>query len=95
MLGALGFQLRKLARAARMSKQGTNLEEAMSKAGVGAWPQARDEARKQMKHLGWNRLDKVYDWLLEIDSGLKGGNPLPDRLQIERLIVRLARPRPG
>jgi DNA polymerase III subunit delta len=91
LLGALGSQLRKLARAARMCKQGMNLEEALSKAQVASWPQARDSARKQMKHLGWNRLDKVYDWLLETDSGLKGGNALPERLQIERLIVRLAR----
>jgi DNA polymerase-3 subunit delta len=67
----------------------------MTKAGVASWPQARDSARKQMKHLGWGRLDQLYDWLLETDAGLKGGSPLPDRLQIERLIVRLARPRPA
>jgi DNA polymerase-3 subunit delta len=93
LLGALGYQLRRLARTARMHKQGMNLEEAMSKAGVGNWPQARAAAQKQMRHLGWNRLDKLYDWLLETDSGLKGGSPLPERLQIERLVVRLARPR--
>lgn len=93
LLGALGHQLRRLARAARIHKQGVALDEAMSKAGVASWPQARTSAHKQMKHLGWNRLDKLYDWLLEIDSGLKGGNPLPERLQIERLIVRLARSR--
>jgi DNA polymerase III subunit delta len=93
LLGALGSQLRKLARAARMTRQGVNLEEAMTKSGVAAWPQARDSARRQMKHLGLNRLDRIYDWLLETDSGLKGASPLPDQLQIERLIVRLARPR--
>ncbi|HJZ91941.1 MAG TPA: DNA polymerase III subunit delta [Gemmataceae bacterium] len=93
LLGAIGSQLRKLARAARMHKQGMPLDDALSKAGVPTWPQARDAARNQMKHLGWNRLDKLYDWLLETDSGLKGGSPLPDRLQIERLLVRLARPR--
>ena len=93
LLGAIGFQLRKLARVARMHKQGQNIEEAMTKAGVPNWPQARDSARKQLRHLGLNRLDKLYDWLLELDSGLKGGNPLPERLQLERLIVRLARTR--
>jgi len=93
LLGALGFQLRKLARAARMHKQGMNLDEAMTKAGVPAWPQARESTRKQLKHLGWSRLDKVYDWLIELDGGMKGGNPLPERLQLERLIVRLARTR--
>jgi DNA polymerase III subunit delta len=93
LLGAFGSQLRRLARAARIHRQGVALEEAMTKAGVATWPQARDSARKQIMHLGRNRLDKLYDWLLELDLGLKGGNPLPARLQIERLIVRLARPR--
>src|SRR4051812_28137035 len=91
VLGALGSQLRKLARAARMYKQGTPFDEALTKAGVPTWPQAREAARKQMRHLGADRLYKLYDWLLETDAGLKGGNPLPDRLQIERLVVRLAR----
>jgi DNA polymerase-3 subunit delta len=93
VLGALGSQLRRLAKAARLNKQGMNLEEAMTKAGVASWPQARESARKQMRHLGRNRLEQLFNWLLETDSGLKGGNPLPDRLQMERLIVRLARSR--
>jgi len=91
ILGAMGSQLRKLARASRMFQQGVPFEEALTKAGVPTWPQAREAARKQMRHLGKDRLNRLYDWLLETDGGLKGGSPLPDRLQIERLIVRLAR----
>src|SRR5262249_10972085 len=91
VLGALGSQLRKLARAARMFQQGVPFDEAPNKAGVATGPQAREAARKQMKHLGKDRLNKLYDWLLETDGGLKGGSPLPDRLQLERLVVRLAR----
>lgn len=94
ILGALSAQVRRLARAARLHKQGANLEEALTNAGVASWPQARDGARKQLKHLGMNRLERLYDWLIETDSGLKGGSPLPDRVQLERLVVRLARPRP-
>lgn len=93
ILGALSFQIRKLARAGRMYRQGLNIEDAMTTAGVPGWPQARDSARRQLKHLGVNRLDKLYDWLLEVDGGLKGGNPLPERLQLERLVVRLAKSR--
>jgi DNA polymerase-3 subunit delta len=93
LLGAIGFQLRKLAKTARMYAQGIPVDEALTKAGVPNFPAARDGAKKQMKHLGRARLDKLYDWLLELDSGLKGGNPLPDRVQMERLIVRLARER--
>ncbi|MBO0697957.1 MAG: DNA polymerase III subunit delta [Zavarzinella sp.] len=95
ILGALSAQVRRLARAARLHKQGANLEDALTNAGVASWPQARDGARKQLKHLGMNRLERLYDWLIETDSGLKGGSPLPDRVQLERLVVKLARPRPA
>src|SRR6185436_3591224 len=74
ILGALGFQIRRLAAAASLHKKGTGLEEAFDRAGVAKWPQAREAFRKQMKHLGWNRLDKLYDWLVETDLGLKGGS---------------------
>jgi DNA polymerase-3 subunit delta len=93
VLGALGAQLRRLATAARLHKLGAGLDDAFDRAGVAKWPQARDSARRQMKYLGWNRLDKLFDWLLEVDQGMKGGSPLPDTVQLERLIVRLARPR--
>jgi DNA polymerase-3 subunit delta len=93
ILGALGAQLRRLALTARQHRLGKPLDDAMDDAGVAKWPQARDAARKQMKHLGMNRLESLYDWLLAADLGMKGGNPLPDRLQLERLIVRMARPR--
>ena len=46
-----------------------------------------------MKHLGGRRLLKLTDWLVEINLGLKGGNALPERVQVERLVVMLARPR--
>jgi DNA polymerase-3 subunit delta len=44
-----------------------------------------------MKHLGRRRLGKLYDWLMEVDLGLKGGSLLPPRTLLERLVVRLAR----
>ena len=46
---------------------------------------ALDETRR--------RLDRLTEWLLELDLGLKGGNLLPERVQVERLVVKLARPR--
>ncbi len=93
ILGALGSQIRRLALAARIHKQGTALEDAMDRAGVAKWPQARDSLVKQLRHLGWNRLDKLYDWLIECDQGMKGGSTLPENVLLERLIVRMARPR--
>lgn len=93
ILGALGFQVRKLALAARVHKTGVGIDDAMDRAGVAKWPQARESANRQLRTLGWNRIDKLYDWLLECDQGMKGGSVLPKRILLERLIVRMARPR--
>src|SRR5262245_1476293 len=91
ILGAFSWQLRRLAQAARFIKQGESVQQALAQAG------ARDFAMKgweqQMKHLGMKRLEKLYDWLLELDLGLKGSNPLPSWMQLERLVIRLSQPR--
>jgi DNA polymerase-3 subunit delta len=73
--------------------QGQSLGPAMDAAGVQRWPKARESFERQVKYLGRRRLDQLPEWLVEINLGLKGGNPLPPRLQLERLVVRLARPR--
>ena len=93
VLGALTAQLRKLATIGRLVGQGQPLALAMDTANIPKWPQARQSAEKQVKHLGRRRLDAIPEWLVEINFGLKGGNPLPPQLQLERLIVKLARPR--
>jgi DNA polymerase-3 subunit delta len=71
--------------------QGVALAEAFERAGVP--PFGRRSAEKQLRHLGKNRLNRVFDWLLAADQGLKGYSQLPPRLLLERLVVQLARPR--
>lgn len=93
VMGPLTSQLRKLAAVNRLTAQGRTLGDALDAAGVPKWPQARQSAERQLRHLGRRRLDQLGDWLVEINLGLKGGNPLPPRLQVERLVVKLARPR--
>lgn len=93
VLGPLSAQLRRLASAARLLAQGQSLGPAMDAAGVPNFPRARQGFEKQLRHLGMRRLDRINDWLLDINLGVKGGNPLPPKLQVERLLVRLARPR--
>lgn len=96
VVGALTAQLRKLAAVSRLLAEGRTKADALDIAGVPKWPQARQGAEKQLHHLGRRRLDKLTDWLVDINLGLKGGSPLPGRVQVERLVVRLARPRdPG
>jgi DNA polymerase-3 subunit delta len=92
ILGALTFQLRTLAAIGRSLGQGRSLAAAMDAAGVPNWPQKRQEIDRQVRHLGRGRLAQLTDWLVEVNLGLKGGSPLPPRLQLERLIVKLARP---
>ena len=69
------------------------LGSAMDAAQVMTWEGKRINFEKQLRHLGRRRLEKLSEWLVEINVGLKGGNPLPERVQVERLIVMLARPR--
>ncbi len=89
VLGAFSYQMRMLARAARLSAQGKPLGTALEEAGLRRWQ--ADKAEAQMRHLGRRRLSRLYEWLLEVDLGLKGGSQLPPRTLIERLVVRLAR----
>ena len=93
VFGALRSQLQKLANVERLLAAGQSLGPAFDAAGVARWPQARQSAERQVKHLGRGRLARLAGWLLEVDLGMKGGSPLPVRTQIEILLAKLARPR--
>src|SRR5262249_30244962 len=86
MLGAFSMQLRRLAQAARLNAQGSTLPAALEQAGVP--PFARANAEKQMRWLGRRRLNRLYEWLLQTDLGLKGMSQLPPRTLLERLVVQ-------
>ncbi len=91
VLGAFSWQLRKVAQAARLIKQGQSTGQAMANAGIA--PFNSRPLEQLMRHLGMRRLESLYDWLLEVDLGLKGNNPLPMWMQLEHFIVRLGKPR--
>jgi DNA polymerase-3 subunit delta len=90
ILGAFSMQLRRLAQAARLSRRGQSLGSALQQVGVP--PFAVRGCEQQLRHLGRERANQLFDWLLETDQGLKGGSQLPPRTVLERLVVRLARP---
>jgi len=92
ILGGLAFTMRRLAKAGAYVRRGDSLELALDKAGVRGFGQ--ESAKRQIRHLGWNRIGKLYDQMIELDLGLKGGSPLPERMQLERLLVGLGRERP-
>ncbi|MCS7046380.1 MAG: DNA polymerase III subunit delta [Gemmataceae bacterium] len=91
IVGALTHQLRQLARAARLATQKMSLSAAMEKAGID--PRGLEEAELQLKHLGPARALRLFDDLLQLWLDLRGDCDLPERLQLERFLVRLARPR--
>ncbi len=94
VMGPLWGAIRTLATVGRLVREEKmSLSPAMDTAGVPRWPKKRESIERQLKHLGHRRLAKLTDWLVEINLGLKGGNPLPERVQVERFIVMLARPR--
>ena len=48
-------------------------------------------AEAQMRHLGRRRLERLYDWLLQINLDLRGGSQLAARTLFERFLLKLAR----
>ena len=88
ILAAFSLQLRRLAQAYRRNRQGQPLPMALNEVGVP--PFATRGAEQQLRHLGKRRAERLYDWLLETDLGLKGSSALPPRTLLERLVVRLA-----
>jgi DNA polymerase-3 subunit delta len=90
LLGAFSWQLRRLNQAARLSSQGVSVSEALSRVGLFRGR----EAEQFLRHLGRRRAFHLFDWLLEVDLGLKGECELPPETQLERLVVRLAVPNP-
>jgi DNA polymerase III subunit delta len=93
ILGAFSWQLRRLAQIGRAVASGVSRSTALEAAGVIPWQRAGVETLLQ--HLGRRRLAKLYDWLVDADFTMKSTGKLPDRLTLERLVVRLARPRAG
>lgn len=90
VLGAFSWQLRRLGAVSRSSRAGLSIPEAMDRSGIP--PFARSGVEQQLRHLGRARMDLIYDWLLDADLGMKGSSEMPPRIQLERLVVHLARP---
>jgi DNA polymerase-3 subunit delta len=86
ILGAFSMQLRRLAQASRLCRQGVSFGAAADQIGIP--PFARQGCERQLRHLG-PRTTRAYDWLLEADQGMKGHSQLSPRTLLERLLVRL------
>ena len=93
LLGAFSWQLRQLGQVNSYLRSGLSPAAAMDRADVKPFTRGRVDAL--LRHLGRRRLDLLYDWLLEADLGMKGTSQLPPRVILERLVIKLVRPRAG
>lgn len=88
LLGGINYVFRPLARATELSRQGQNLEEVLIAAGVKSF-NVRSVV-DYLKRLKRPRAERILGWLLDADLGLKGASNLPERVVLERLLLRLA-----
>lgn len=90
IFGGVAFVFRKTARATELSRQGLPLRAALQQAGV--HPRELQAAEAYLRRLGRTRAERIRARLLEADGALKGGSRLPERLQLERLLLELTGP---
>ena len=63
------------------------LRAALQQAGV--FPRDVESTERYLRRIGRQRAEQILALLLQADSGLKGGSRLPERLQLEQLLLRL------
>lgn len=88
ILGGIAYVFRKMSIATELSRTGLQLNAALKQAG--AFPNEYDRAGRYLRRIGRPRAARIASWLLEAETGLKGGSRMPERSQIELLLVRLA-----
>lgn len=89
LLGAMSWQLRKVAQVARLQQLGVSLGDAVSRAGLP--PFKREQVGQSLRHLG-PRAYELYDLLLETDSALKSSDRLSDLGLMQKFLVQLSKP---
>jgi DNA polymerase-3 subunit delta len=87
LLGGIGYVFKKFSHATDLSRT-TSLDQALRTAGT--FPMAVAAGQTYLRRLGRDKAERILQKLLAADSGMKGGNPLPERMQLERLLVELS-----
>ncbi len=88
ILGGISFVFRKVAHATEQARQGATLNTALRECGV--FPRDVDASVSYLRRIGRAWAEKMTGRLLQADADLKGNSRLPERLQLERLLVDLA-----
>lgn len=87
LLGGISFVFKKYAQATDFSRT-TPLDQALRQAGV--FPAAVAPSQTYLRRLGRSKAERILQRLLKAELGLKGMDPLSDRMQLERLLVTLS-----
>lgn len=88
ILGGMNYVFRKFAEATERSRAGQPLRVALKESGV--FPRDLDLAEKYLRRIGRPRAEQILELLARTDYGMKGGSRMPERLQMERLLLALA-----
>jgi DNA polymerase-3 subunit delta len=100
LFGSMAWSLRRFAAATRIyqrmeqANRRANLGAALAEAGFRTRPPiALKQAEEQLRQIGRQRANQLFQWLLETDLALKGTHASPHRgrIALEKLILRLAR----
>ncbi len=87
LLGGISYVFKKLAQATDLSRT-MALDQAMRQ--VGVFPQAIGPSTAYLRRIGRHRAEQILHLIRATDGGLKGSNSLPERMQLEKLLVELA-----
>lgn len=88
ILGGVTFTFRKFAEATERARTGTPLRDALTSSGV--FSNAIGQGETYLRRIGFERASRIFQWLIEADSEMKGGSRVDPAVLLERLFVRLA-----
>ena len=88
LLGGIAYVFKKYAIATDLSRTASSLDQALRQAGV--FPAAVNAGQSYLRRLGRAKAEQILQRLVNVDAGMKGANALPERMQLERLLIQLA-----
>lgn len=87
LMGGISFVFRKVALATELSRT-LPFDQALRQSGL--FPKEISMVGNYLRRIGRPKAERILQNLVEVDGGMKGGSRLPERLQLEFLLLRLA-----
>jgi len=87
ILGGINFVFRKVAHATEYARAGIKLSGALRKAGV--FPNDVAATERYLRRIGRPKAERLLANLMTADNHMKGGSRIPERIQLEQLLVTL------